>query len=161
MQLKSQRRIAAQLLKVGENRVWFDEDRIKDIKEAITKIDIKKLIRELAIQAKPKKGISGFRRRKKYLQKRKGRQQGKGSRKGTHNARLPAKKAWMTKIRVQRNLLKRLKDKGVIDSKTYGKLYRRSKGGFFRSKRHILLYLEEQGVFKERKKVSKVKKEKK
>ena len=162
MQLKSQRRIAAQLLKVGENRVWFDEDRLKEVKEAITKLDIKKLIKDLAIQAKPKKGISGFRRRKKYLQKRKGRQQGKGSRKGTLNARYPSKKRWMDKVRVQRSLLKNLRDKEIIDPKTYRKVYLRSKGGFFRSKRHILLYLEEQGVFKkERRKVHKSKKEKK
>lgn len=152
MQLKSQRRIAAQLLKVGRNRVWFDEHRLSDIKEAITKIDVKKLIKDLAIQARPEKNISGFRRRKKYLQKRKGRQQGGGSRKGTANARLPAKKAWIARIRLQRELLRRLKDREILDSKAYGNLYKKSKGGFFRSKRHILLYLEEQGAFEKKKK---------
>ncbi|MBL7100885.1 MAG: 50S ribosomal protein L19e [Nanoarchaeota archaeon] len=158
MQLKSQRRIAAQLLKIGKNRVWFDEDRLTEIKEAITKVDIKKLIKGLAIQAKPKKSISGLRRRKKYLQKRKGRQKGQGSRKGKAKARLPSKKVWMIKVRLQRELLKRLKDKEVIDAKAYRNLYRKSKGGFFRSRRHVLLYLKEQGVFKKKGKV--VKKEK-
>jgi len=158
MRLKSQRRLAAQLLKVGENRVWFDKDRLEEVKEAITKIDIKKLIKDLAIQAKPKKSISGFRRRKKYLQKRKGRQQGKGSRKGTLNARQPAKRVWMTKVRLQRSLLKKLRDKKIIDPKNYRNLYRKSKGGFFRSRRHVLLYLEEQGVFKQKKEPGKAKK---
>lgn len=161
MRLKSQRRIAAQLLKVGKNRIWFDEDRLSEVKEAITKIDINKLIKDLAIQARPKKGISGFRRRKKYLQKRKGRQQGKGSRKGTANARRPKKERWMAKIRIQRSLLKSLREKEIIDPKKYRDLYRKSKGGFFRSRRHILLYLEEQGIFKKRKKDHKPKKEKK
>lgn len=160
MQLKSQRRIAAQLLKVGENRVWFDEDRLKEVEEAITKTDIKKLIKGLAIQRKPKKSISGFRRRKKYLQKRKGRQQGKGSRKGTLNARKPRKQEWMTKMRVQRSLLKRLKGNEIIDSRTYRDLYGKSKGGFFRSRRHIMLYLEEQGIFKKSKKAHKPKEKK-
>ena len=158
MQLKSQKRIAAQLLKVGKNRVWFDGDRLTEIKEGITKLDIKKLIKELVIQSKPEKSISGFRRRKKYLQKRKGRQKGPGSRKGKATARLPKKKVWMAKVRLQRKLLKRLKDKKILDSKTYGNLYRKSKGGFFRSKRHILLYLKEQGVFKKKEDIKKEKK---
>ncbi len=151
MQIKSQRRLAAQLLDVGENKVWFDNDRMEEIKEAITKTDIYKLIKDFAIQAKPQKGISGYRRRKKYAQKRKGRQQGPGSRKGTRNARLPKKQAWMARIRVQRILLKKLRNRKIIDPKAYRKLYLRAKGGFFRSKRHILLYLEEQGVLKDKK----------
>lgn len=158
MRLKSQRRLAAQLLKIGENRVWFDEDRLEEVKEAITKVDIKKLIKDLAIQARLQKSISGFRRRKKYLQKRKGRQQGQGSRKGTRNARHPAKREWITKMRLQRSLLKKLRDKKIIDPKNYRKLYMRSKGGFFRSRRHVLLYLEEQGVFKRKEAPRKAKK---
>ena len=148
MQLRSQKRIAAQLLKVGKNKVWFDEDRLEEIKEAITKIDIKKLIKNLAIQAKPKIGISGWRRRKKQLQKRKGRQKGQGSRKGTPKSRLKPKRIWIARVRLQRELLKKLKDKNLIDSKNYNNLYRKSKGGFFRSRRHVLLYLKEKGIFK-------------
>lgn len=158
MQLKSQRRLAAQLLDVGENRVWFDEARLEEVKEAITKADIKKLIKDFAIQARPQKSISGFRRRKKYLQKRKGRQQGKGSRKGTFNARLPSKEEWKIKVRLQRSLLKKLRAKKIIDPKTFRKLYLKSKGGFFRSRRHVLLYLEEQGVFKKKESHKKEKK---
>ncbi|MDP2908721.1 MAG: 50S ribosomal protein L19e [Nanoarchaeota archaeon] len=152
MQLKSQRRLAAQLLKVGKSRVWFDNDRLEEVKEAITKKDISGLINDLAIQARPKTGISGFRRRKKALQKRKGRQQGPGSRKGTFNARKPSKSDWMARIRLQRKLLKTLREKKIINPKFYRVLYRRSKGGFFRSRRHVLLYLAEQGVFKNIKK---------
>jgi len=148
MQLKSQKRIAAQILKVGNNRVWFDEDRLEEIKEAITKVDIQKLIKNLAIQARPKKSISGFRRRKKQLQKRKGRQKGTGSRKGTAKARLPSKKVWMTRVRLQRELLKNLREKGLIELKDYRNLYKKSKGGFFRSRRHIILYMTEQNMFK-------------
>lgn len=158
MQLKSQRRLAAQLLKVGENKVWFDNDRLEEVKEAITKVDIQKLIKDLAVQARPETNISGFRRRKKYAQKRKGRQQGQGSRKGTLNARRPRKRSWIAKIRLQRKLLKNLRDKEIIDLKTYRGLYLKSKGGFFRSRRHVLLYLEEQGIFKKKQITKKEKK---
>ena len=36
-----------------------------------------------------------------------------------------------------------LKDKGIVDKKTYRNLYLKSKGGFFRSKSHIKLYINE------------------
>jgi ribosomal protein L19E len=36
-----------------------------------------------------------------------------------------------------------LKEKKIIDDKLYRELYLKSKGGFFRSKRHIKIYLEE------------------
>lgn len=157
MKLKSQKRTAAQLLKIGRNRVWFDKERLSEIKEAITKADIRKLIKDLAIQARPSKGISGYRTKKNRLQKRKGRRQGPGSRKGTSNARLSRKKSWKERIRVQRRLLKKLREKEYLTPKVYRELYRKSKGGFFRSRRHILIYLEERGLLKK----AKIKKEKK
>ncbi|MBI2110521.1 50S ribosomal protein L19e, partial [Candidatus Woesearchaeota archaeon] len=143
MILKSQRRIAAQLLKVGSNRIWFDSERLEEIKESITKADIRSLIQDGAIQKKPETGISRGRKRKRLLQKRKGRQQGSGSRKGKRTARLPRKRAWILKIRAQRKLLGRLRQKKVITPKTYSLLYRKAKGGFFRSTRHIHLYAQE------------------
>lgn len=158
MQLKSQRRLAAQLLNVGENKVWFDTDRLEEVKEAITKTDIYKLIKDFAIQAKPQKGSAGYKRRKKSAQKRKGRQQGPGSREGTRNARLSQKESWMARIRLQRNLLKNLRKRKILNPKAYRDLYLKSKGGFFRSKRHVLLYLGEQGILKDNKTMKQEKK---
>jgi len=40
-------------------------------------------------------------------------------------------------------LLGELKDRKIIDDKLYRELYSKSKGGFFRSRRHIKLFLEE------------------
>ena len=151
MKLTSQRRIAAQVLKAGENRVWFDPDRLEEVKEAITKADIRGLISDLAIQAKPKTGISGFRSRKLKEQKRKGRKKGPGSKKGTKKARLPKKVAWMTKVRLQRKFIKELKGKKIIVDGTYRKLYRKVKGGFFRSRKHIKMFLTENNLFKQKK----------
>lgn len=49
----------------------------------------------------------------------------------------------MIKIRNQKNLLKSLRDKSLITRKNYRILFRKAKGGFFRSKRHIEIYLAE------------------
>ena len=143
MTLKSQKRIASQLLKVGVNRVWFDPERLIEIKEAITKADIRSLIKDLAIQIRPFTGNSRFRIRKILVQKRKGRKQGKGSRKGKRTSRLSSKQEWMNRLRAQRYLIKELKESDMINNNTYKDVYRKSKGGFFRSKRHIMLYLNE------------------
>ncbi len=147
MKLTTRKRIAAQILKVGVNRVLLSKDRLKDIKEAITKEDIRGLIKEGAIKSKQKKGISKFRSKKIKKQKRKGRRKGPGSRKGTRKARISKKKSWMIKVRAQRKLIKLLKNKKLITSKTYNFLYRKIKGNFFRSRNHIKLFLNEHNLF--------------
>jgi len=44
MKLNLQKRLAAQILKCSEKRIQLDTTRLSDIKEAITKADIKSLI---------------------------------------------------------------------------------------------------------------------
>jgi len=148
MRLKVQKRIAQSLFRVGRKRIKFDPEKLGDIKEAITKGDIKGLVNRGTIQIKQKTGQSRSRARKKLVQKRKGRQKGKGSRKGTSAARLKPKKVWMAKIRVQRLFLKTLKEKSMIDNSTYNNLYLKAKGGFFRSRRHLKTYIEERKLLK-------------
>jgi len=148
MKLKLQKRLAADILKCSEKRIWFDPTRLEDIKEAITKIDVRSLINDRAIKKKPVKGVSRVRARKIALQKRKGKRKGAGSKKGKKTARLSKKAAWIRKIRIQREFLKELRDKGLVSKSDYHSLYQKSKGGFFRSKRHIKLYLEERGLVK-------------
>ena len=46
------------------------------------------------------------------------------------------------KIRNQRKFLKELKDKKIINKKVGSDLRSKAKGGFFRSKRHIKIFLE-------------------
>jgi len=152
MILKSQRRIASDLLKVGRNRILFDPNRLDEIKEAITKTDIRSLIKDKAIQSKPKTGVSRFRARKIIIQKRKGRKKGTGSRKGKRTARLSRKREWVNNVRTQRDLILQLKNKKSITPQTYRIMYRRIKGGFFRSRRHIRLYLTEGGFIKKNEK---------
>lgn len=149
--LDVQRRLASQILKCGRNRVRFDPGRLEDIKEAITKTDIRSLIGNGAISRKRELIASNFWTKRLKKQKIKGSQRGYGSRKGRKTARLEPKRTWINKIRLQRNFLKSLRDNGTINSFDYHELYLKSKGGFFRSLRHLRLYVTEKGVLKNEK----------
>jgi len=146
MKLNNQKKLASSVLKAGEKRIYLDPTKSTEIKEAITKTDIRSLIAQKIIKVKPKRGISKSRSKKIKIQKAKGRRKGLGSRKGKQTARLPRKKAWMLKVRTQRKLLQQLKPK--LLSKDYQLLRSRIKGGFFRSRRHIKLFVIEQGFIK-------------
>ena len=63
--LDVQRRLAAQILKCGENRIKFDPDSLEDIKEAITKTDIRSLINNGLISRRRLHNTSRFWARKK------------------------------------------------------------------------------------------------
>ncbi len=142
MDLKSQKRMASEVLDVGKSRVWIDPDRTDEVEEAITKQDIRNLVESGVIQKKQKQGSSRGRAREKDAQRRKGRGKGHGSRKGSQGARKSDKEKWMENIRAIRKELKRMRDEDELTSTQYRKLYRMAKGGFFRNKKHMKLYIE-------------------
>ena len=72
MNLTTQKRLAASILKVGLNRVWIDPERMEEVSMAITREGVKQLINNGAIKAKPQKGISSYRSKKLAEQKKKG-----------------------------------------------------------------------------------------
>jgi len=146
--LRPQRRIAARIMKIGENRVQIDPEFIWDVELALTREDIKKLIADKVIRAKQKKGISRARAKKRMLQRRKGRRRGHGKRKGKKTARLPRKKRWIDKVRPLRRYLKGLRDEGIIDRRSYRQFYLRVKGNSYRNLRHLKLALNEADVLK-------------
>jgi large subunit ribosomal protein L19e len=140
MNLTTQKRLAAEILKIGVNRVWIDPDHSEEVSQAITRDGVKKLIADGTIKARPKKGISSYRSKKIAQQKSKGRRKGRGSIKGAKGARNPKKKAWMTTIRALRTDLKDMRDNREINRTTYRKLYKMAKGGAFRSKSYMKTY---------------------
>jgi len=148
MDLRLQRRLAAEILDCGINRIWFDPSALEEIASAATKDDIRKLIEKGVIKRKPVKGICRVRINKRKAQRRKGRRRGHGSRKGKKTARMPRKRAWILRIRALRRRLRYLRDKGLIDRKTYRMLYMKAKGGEFRSVAHLNAYLETHGLIK-------------
>ncbi len=150
MDLKNQRRLAADILQCGENRIWIDPTRMEEVGEAITRSDVRKLISSKAIKARQKSGISRGRAKYIQIQKKKGKRRGQGSRKGTRYARKPKKQDWMDTIRPIRAQLMEYKKQGRIDSATYRKLYRRAKGGMFRSKARLEAQIKSEGLFKKK-----------
>ncbi len=149
--IKSIKRIASRLLKCGITKIWIDPKRINEAKKAITREDVRKLIKQGIVKKIKEDKEKNPEAKYKAMQKKRGRRRGPGSRKGAKKAREGKKKKWMLKIRAQRKLLRTLRDKGVIDTSTYRKVYRLSKGGMFRSKKHLLTYLEENELLREKK----------
>ena len=143
--LDVQRRLAAQVMKCGTNRVRFDPEMLDEIKEAITKTDIRSLVNNGSITKRRLLNTSRFWIRKNKRQKTAGKQKGPGSRKGKKTARLKPKRTWINKIRLQRNFIKSLRESKLITSQIYHELYMKSKGGFFRSLRHLKIYTQEKG----------------
>jgi len=148
MKLKVQKRLSSDVLDCSPKRVVFDESSLSEIKEAITKDDIRGLVQQGVIRKTPKYSTSRVRARQRHVQKTKGRRRGIGKRKGTAKARTPEKRAWINKIRLQRAVLKQLKEKALIAKNIYRDLYLKAKGGFFRSRRHLKTYMDENKLFK-------------
>ena len=139
--------LAGKILKVSPSKVKFVGD-ASEIKKAITRGDIRSLISSGKIVKKGTNEQSRGRARKILKQKNKGRQRGRGSRKGSAFSILGRKEQWMIKIRAQRDFLKLLRSKGVLTPSEYRGLYNKSRGGYFRNKRHIKMYMEEHSMGK-------------
>jgi large subunit ribosomal protein L19e len=139
--LSNQRRMAAELLKCGENRVWIDPASHEELADAITRQDIRSAIKSGVIRRRRIRGTSRVRARRLQLERSKGRHAGPGSRRGSPLARVPKKERWMKRIRAQRSLLRELKAAGQLPTSAYREFYRRAKGGMFRSRAHLLINL--------------------
>ncbi len=139
--LKSQRRLAALILKVGQNRVWIDPERIDDVEVAISREEIRKLIHEGVVKRLPEKGVSRARARILHEKKKKGRRRGPGSRSSSSRAKISKKAAWMTKIRALRRRLRELKTNRIIIENTYRKMYTMASSGRFGSIADLERYL--------------------
>lgn len=147
--LRNQRRMAAAILKCGQGRIWIDPDRTDDVAAAVTRSDVRRLVSGGAIEKMPAQGVSRGRARHDAAQRAKGRQRGQGSRKGKATARRPKKERWVQLIRPIRDELRKLRDDGKIDARTYRSYYLRAKGGQFRSRAHLVSHLKMEGVLKE------------
>lgn len=150
MSLRSQRRMAAEILGVGEERVWIDPERIEDVENAITREDIKRLIKEGVIRKIKDQGVSRARARIIHKKKRRGRRRGAGSRSGALGARVDHLKEWVERIRAIRRRLRELKEKRVITTKVYRSLYLKAKAGVFKSIVDLHQYIEAHGLRRKR-----------
>ncbi len=138
MSLRNQKRIAADVLNVGETRVWIDPDRFEDVSIAITRDDVRALIKDGAIATKPETGISRGRSKHCHLQKKKGLRKGPGTRKGSVKG-----DEWENRIRSMREFLRLLRKRKIITPAVYRDLYLMAKGGAFHDRRQLKSYIEE------------------
>jgi large subunit ribosomal protein L19e len=141
-ELSAQKRLASDVLDVGESRVWFDPDAQGAIAEAITREDIRELVDEGSIRAEEKKGNSRGRARSRDAKRDYGHQTGPGSRKGKSGGRQQRTEQWKGTIRAQRTKLRELRAEGEITQSQYRDLYDKAKGGEFRSVQYLLNYIE-------------------
>ncbi|MGQ9721211.1 MAG: 50S ribosomal protein L19e [Candidatus Jordarchaeum sp.] len=144
MNLRTQRKMAAKILKVGENKVWVDPENVDNVSMAIRKEDIRALIKNKAIRAKDTVGASRGRARRLAKKKRKGQRRGEGKLRGKKYSRISRKELWMKKIRPIRKLLKELRARRAITPTVHRKLYLMTKGGAFRNVAHVKSYIKEQ-----------------
>ena len=143
--LSAQRRLAADVLDAGKNRIWFDPDRQEDLAEAITREDIRELADEGAIRVDEPSGNSRGRAKERQEKRAYGHQTGPGTRKGKAGARQNEKKDWQSRIRAQRKQLRELRDSGEISRSQYRDLYDRASGGEFDSVADLERYIDETG----------------
>ena len=130
MNLRKKKTLAAKALKVGEKRIVFLSPRLEEIKDAITKQDIKDLEKEGAIIIKSVKG------RKKVEKKKKKR--GTGKIKKKVNLR---KRTYVILTRKLRNYVVELKKVGKLDKDEVKKIRNKIRNRFFRSKAHLKEYV--------------------
>lgn len=135
MKVSAMKRIAADILNVGVNRIKIKdfEEHSSKIADALTREDVKSLIKDKIIYVIPVKP------KKRKVKKRKS----VGKRKGTKYSRKSKKEIWMERIRALRKLLNKLVSDGKVAKENKRKLYLKIKGGHFKGKSSFLNYLKE------------------
>ncbi len=130
MNLGKKKTLAAKTLGVGKERIMFNQERLNEIKEAITKQDIRDLYAGRAIFIKE---ISG----RKVLKPKKNRRR-KGSVRKNPKA---DKEKYMIITRKLRAHLFELRRKGLLERPRYLKLRKQIRAGIFKSKGHLKEHL--------------------
>ena len=141
MNLRTQRKLASNVLKCGIHRIWIDPEKSDKVSMAITRGEIRKFINEDIIKLLPENTQSRGRARALAQKKKKGRRIGAGSKKGKKYSVVSRKTRWINKIRAQRRKLRDLRERRIISVNTYRSLYRKAKGGEFRSVAELERYI--------------------
>ncbi|MFH1325733.1 MAG: 50S ribosomal protein L19e [archaeon] len=126
MNLSNKKNLVARTLNVSKERVVLVNSRIKEIKEAITKQDIRDLRTDGAILIKPIKGIKKKKRR--------------NGRRGPGKIKIKVKtrkKDYATLTRKLRKHVGSEKEKGKISKDDFSDIRKKIRNKFFRSKAHL------------------------
>jgi len=131
MKLDKKKRLAAKVLNVGVKRIILMEERLDEIKEAITKQDIKELYKSGAIKVREIKG------RRKIKKKKKKRRAGKIKKKVNKR-----KQGYVKTTRKLRAYIKELKNQEKITNEKYRELRKKISARDFKSKAQLKEYLQ-------------------
>ena len=121
MKLEGKKALVARALNLGKKRIIFNSQRLSEVKEAITKQDIKDLLSSGAISIREVKG-------RKIITKRKGRRRAGSFRKKVKNS----KRRYMILTRKFRAHLKNLRSKDKITKDEYIKLRKEISASLFK-----------------------------
>ena len=130
MNLMKKKLLAARTLKIGKERIMFMQARLNEIKEAITKQDIRDLVKDGAIVVKEIKGRLKNKKRK--------------TRRSTGNIRKKPntrKKDYVTLTRKLRTYVEYLEKSGKISKDEKKELRKRIRNKDFRSKANLKEHL--------------------
>ncbi|MDE1848627.1 MAG: hypothetical protein KGH55_01185 [Nanoarchaeota archaeon] len=131
MKLDKKKALAAKILKVGKGRIIFVEPRLEEIKEAITKEDIRGLRDDGAIIIKP-------------IRARKSRGKKAKIRRSPGNIRKNAKKTKREYIIMTRKLrehISKLKEKDLITKEQISDIRKKIKNRYFKNKNQLKEYI--------------------
>ena len=134
--LRKKRELIARVLGVGLNRVRFEPDKLDDIADAITREDMRSLVKKGTIWTVKLRGISRSRAENKLKTRRK-HGTSAGSKKGKKTARVGKKDVYVKRTKAMRRHLKILKARNEINRETFWALYKKIKGGNVRSLAHL------------------------
>ena len=126
MKLNKKKYLAAKVLSVGKGRVIFNKERLEEIKEAITKQDIRDLVAAGAISIRE---ITG----KRAVLKRKTRRRMGSIRKKVKQG----KRIYIQRTRKLRSYIVELRKQGRITSDLYYTLRKQIKASMYRNKAHM------------------------
>ncbi len=130
MNLAKKKLLAVKALGVGKDRIVFLKSRLDEIKEALTKQDIKDLQKDGAITVKNVKGRKKIQRRK--------RKRGDGKIRKKINKR---KKEYIATTRKLRDYIAELKKKGELSREEIISIRKKIRNKYFKSKNHLKDYI--------------------
>jgi len=125
MNLRKKKELAARTLKVGKKRIIFSNSRVNEIKEAITKQDIRDLKNDGAIYIKEIKGRTKVK---------KARKKGPGKIKKNVSKR---KQEYVILTRKLRKYVSERKRQGKISKEEFIDIRKKIRNRFFRSRSHL------------------------
>ena len=129
MNLGKKKALAARALKIKKDRIVFLSSRLEEIKEAITKQDIRNLKKEGAIVIK---GIKGKKKKKKKSSRSPGNIRKKPDRR---------KKTYMIMTRKLRKYVAEVKKRGEISKEDISQIRKKIRNREFKSKAHLKEYV--------------------